>query len=371
MAVYFVYKALAHPEGGTNNYVTPFSLKERLLHVKEAERTLGATIPWLCDTMDNDLKHALGDRPNSEFIIAPDGKLVRMRDWSSPETLRADLEELVGKVKNPTRVSDLNLKIETTPKPAASGVVKRVSLPGQGQPLLVEPKESKTPYYVKLRAEADGNLLRSGNGKLYLGFHLDPIYHVHWNNLAKPLSFTIADAKGIKVTPETGTGPKVEQESDIDPREFIVDVDSEESADSFELTVKYFACNDEQGFCIPVTQTYVVNLQQDRDGGQARRSGSRGGRPGGSGQSRGGQSGSGRPGERSPQGGRPPGGFSVERLMSFDRNKDGKVSRSEMPEPLRRMHDRADSNGDDAIDEKEARTIESRSRGRSPQQRPR
>lgn len=316
--------------------------------------------------MDNDLKHALGDRPNSEFIIDPDGKLVRMRDWSSPATLRSDLEELVGKVENPTRVSDLNLKIETTPKPAASGVVKRVSLPGQGQPLLVEPKESKTPYYVKLRAEADGDLLRSGNGKLYLGFHLDPIYHVHWNNLAKPLSFTIADAKGIKVTPATGTGPKVEQESDIDPREFIVDVDSEESADSFELTVKYFACNDEQGFCIPVTQTYVVNLKQDRDGGQARRSGSRGGRPGGSR-----QSGSGRPGERSSQGGRSQGGFNVERLMSFDSNKDGKVSRDEMPEPLRRMLDRADSNGDDAIDEKEARAIQSRFRGRSPQQRPR
>jgi hypothetical protein len=365
VAVYFVYKALAHPEGGTNNYVTPFTLEERLLHVKEAERTLGATIPWLCDTMDNDLKHALGDRPNSEFIIDPDGKLVRMRDWSSPATLRADLEELVGKVKNPTRVSDLDLKIETTPKPAAKGVVKRVSLPGQGQPLLVEPKESKTPYYVKLRAEADGDLLRSGNGKLYLGFHLDPIYHVHWNNLAKPLSFTIAEAKGIKVTPETGTGPKVEQESDIDPREFIVDVDSEKSADTFELTVKYFACNDEEGFCIPVTQTYVVNLKQDRDGGQAQRSGSRGGSGGSS------QSGSGRPGERSPQGGRSPGGFSVERLMGYDKNKDGKVSRNEMPAQMRRMLDRADSNGDDAIDEKEAKAIESRFRGRSPQRRPR
>ena len=290
-----------------------------------------------------------------------------MRDWSSPETLRADLEELVGKVKNPTRVSDLDLTIETSPKPAAKGVVERVSMPEQGQPLLVEPKESKTPYYVKLRAEADKDLLRSGNGKLYLGFHLDPIYHVHWNNLAKPLSFTIAEAKGIKVTPETGTGPKVEQESDIDPREFIVEVevDSEESADAFELTVKYFACNDEQGFCIPVTQTYVVTFKQDRDGGQARRTGSRGG------SDRGGQTGSGRPGERSPQGGRSPGGFSVERLMSYDKNKDGKVSRDEMPAQMRRMLDRADSNNDDAIDEKEARAIESRFRGRSPQQRPR
>ena len=183
MQVYFVYKSLAHPEGGSNNFIAPFTLAERLLHVKEAEKTLGATVPWLCDTIENDLKHALGDRPNSEFVLDPDGKVVVMRDWSNPDTLRNDLEKLVGKIEHPTRVSDLNLKIEATPKPAASGVVKRVALPAQGQPLLVEPQKSTTPYYVKLRAEADQDLLRSGTGKLYLGFHLDSIYHVHWNNL--------------------------------------------------------------------------------------------------------------------------------------------------------------------------------------------
>jgi len=337
--------------------VTPFTLKERLLHVQEAKKTLGATVPWLCDTIDNDLKHALGDRPNSEFVIDPDGKIVVMRDWSNPSTLRSDLEKLVGAVDNPTQVSDLHLKIETTPKPAASGIVKRVSLPNQGQPLLVEPQESKTPYYVKLRAEADNDLLRSGKGKLYLGFHLDPIYHVHWNNLAKPLTWEVTSAEAVSVTPAKGTGPKIDAESDIDPREFIVDVVADRDAGPFEVTVKYFACNDEQGFCIPVTQTYSVTLKQDRDGGQARRSG--GGRgPGGR-----------APGGRRPPGGAP-GGFSVARLMSYDKNKDGKVSRDEMPRQMTRMLDRADSNNDDAIDEKEAEAMATRFRQRSPQQRP-
>lgn len=358
MQVFFVYKALAHPEGGSSPFVTPFTLKERLLHVQEAKKTLGATVPWLCDTIDNNLKHALGDRPNSEFVIDPDGKIVVMRDWSNPNTLRDDLVKLVGMVENPTRVSDLDLKIETTPKPASSGVVKRVSLPQQGQPLLVKPQESKTPYYVKLRAEADNDLLRSGKGKLYLGFHLDPIYRVHWNNLAKPLSWEVTSAEAVSVAPTTGTGPKVEAQADIDPREFIVDVDANRDAGPFEITVKYFACNDEQGFCIPVTQKYTVALQQDRDGGQARRSG--GGRG---------------PGGRPPNGGRPSGGppgrFSVARLMAHDKNKDGKVSRDEMPRQLTRMLDRADSNGDDAIDEKEAKAMEARFRQRSPQQRPR
>lgn len=349
MQVFFVYKALAHPEGGSNSYVTPFNLKERLLHVKEAEKTLGATIPWLCDTMDNDLKHALGDRPNSEFVLDPDGKIVVMRDWSRPDTLRADLERLVGPIENPTRISDLDLKIETTPKPAASGVVKRTSLPGQGQPLVVIPEESSRPFYVKLRAEADQNLLRTGRGQLYLGFHLDPIYHVHWNNLAKPLSWEANLPDGASMTPDAGTGPKVDAESDIDPREFVVDVKAERLSEPIEVTVKYFACNDEEGFCIPVTQKYSVELKQDRDGGRANRSGSR--RPPGGGQPR-------------PGGGRPGGGFSVERFMQFDRNRDGKVSRQEMPPQMQRMLDRADSNKDGAIDRNEAKQIEERMRRR-------
>ena len=355
MQVYFVYKSLAHPEGGTNSFVTPFTLEERLLHVKEAERQLGASIPWLCDTMDNDLKHALGDRPNSEFIIDPDGKIVVMRDWSNPETLRADLEKLVGRVENPTRIADLGLKIETTAKPAASGVVKRVTLPAQGQPLVVEPQKAKTPFYVKLRAEADRDVLQSGKGKMYLGFHLDPIYHVHWNNLAKPLSYEITTPDGMTVTPAKGTAPKVEAESDIDPREFVVDVDAPRRSDSFEVSVKYFACNDEKGFCIPVTQTYVVKLEQDRDGGQARRSGSRS-RPGGGGPP--GFAGPGAPGRR------PPGGFTVERFMRHDRDNDGKVSARELPQQLRRILERADSNDDGAIDRDEAKRIEERFRQR-------
>ena len=94
---YYIYKALAHPE--TNGYVTPFNLKERLMHVAEAKRTLGSRFSWICDSMDNDLKHALGDRPNSEFVVDPKGEIVVSRSWSSPNELREDLANLVGEVK--------------------------------------------------------------------------------------------------------------------------------------------------------------------------------------------------------------------------------------------------------------------------------
>ena len=56
---------------------------------------LGSDIPWLCDSIANDLKHALGDRPNSEFVIDPQGRIVRRRAWSRPADLRKDLEELM------------------------------------------------------------------------------------------------------------------------------------------------------------------------------------------------------------------------------------------------------------------------------------
>ena len=171
---YYIYKTLAHPEN--DGYIQPFTLKERLMHVKEAQRMLGSDITWICDSMSNDLKHALGDRPNSEFIIDPEGKVARSRTWSSPSAVRQDLEQLVGSIENPTRVSDLNLRTQSPPKVAASGVVSRPQLPDRMRAIMIEPKQSAQPYYMKLRAEVEDQVLREGEGKLYLGFHVDPIY---------------------------------------------------------------------------------------------------------------------------------------------------------------------------------------------------
>ena len=325
------------------------------MHVAEAKKTLGATVPWLVDSMANDLKHAMGNRPNSEFIIDPDGNIVVMRDWSNPDTLRADLEQLVGKVESPTRVADLDLKIETTPKPAASGVVERIRLPGRMTALQVDPQAGSHPFYVKLRAEVDQDVLSGDKGRMYLGFHLDPLYHVHWNNLARPLSFEIAKTDGIQFSPGTGTGPKVEAEADIDPREFLIDVEPG-AARQFELTVRYFACNDEKGFCIPVTQSYVVHLERDRDAGSPRRSGSsRGG---------GGRPQAGRPGGQPRRGDGPAGGFTADWLLGMDRNGDGRLSKEELPGQMRERMSRMDADGDGFIDRSEAEALERRFRQR-------
>ena len=61
--------------------------------------------------------------------------------------------------------------------------------------------------------------------------------------------------------------------------------------------------------------------------------------------------------------------------MSHDENGDGKVTEDEMPQRMRRLLDRADTNNDGAIDEKEAKAIAEHKRryrrrdGRGPDRR--
>ncbi len=251
--------------------MAPFTLEERLMHVHEAKKRLGATIPWICDSISNDLKHALGDASNSEFVFGPDGKIVRLRDWSNPETLRKDLEELVAKVDNPTRASDLKLSFKPPEAPvAARGVVPRIQTPGGMQPVIAEPQAGESPFYVKLRVEVESQVLQGRSGKMYLGFNMDRLYKVHWNNLAAPIKYTITAPEGITVSPQAGEGPKVKEEGDVDPREFLIAVEGASRDKPIEVSVKYFACNDEQGWCKPVTQKYIVRIQRDRDGGKRR-----------------------------------------------------------------------------------------------------
>ncbi|MCP5110037.1 MAG: hypothetical protein GY953_04305, partial [bacterium] len=273
----YIYKALAHPE--LDGYVKPLTLAERLMHIKEAKRTLGSEIIWICDAMDNRLKHAIGDAPNSEYLLDPDGKIASMRAWSSPADLRKDLEGLVGPVENPTLVADLGMKTAEPPKAAPTGVVERVKMPGQMRALKVEPQlaSTKHPYYVKLRAEVGREVLRDGKGKMYLGFHLDPLYGVHWNNQVAPVQYELFPPDGVTISPAKGNGPKVEVEADADPREFLLDVEFAEGSPSVPLKFRYFACTDKM--CIPVTQAYTVHFEADRDGGAAQRGPRRG--PGG------------------------------------------------------------------------------------------
>ena len=283
--------------------------------------------------MANDLKHALGDRPNSEFIISPEGRILVARSWSDPETLRADLEKLIGKTKTITSPSDLNRKTKAAPaSKIASGIVPRTEKPEGAMAVIVRPispkgekEQAKETFYIKLRAEADRGLMDQGKGKLHIGFHLDPVHTVHWNNLADPLHFEFKTTKGIKLSTSKGSAPKVKTPSDIDPREFLIEIDSSTGRieQPLELTVSYFACDDEEGWCRAVTHRYEIELRRDRDAGSVRSPGAGRGldrrqRPGG---------GRGGFGQRR----RPDAGQMLERM---DANGDGAISLEEARGPM-------------------------------------
>ncbi len=128
--------------------------------------------------MANDLKHAIGNRQNSEYLLNPEGQLLRACAWSGPDQLRRDLEEFSGPVESPTRVSDLNLTIRPAPEHAPAGMVPRIVKPGIYRTVVSKPQlaATKEPFYTKLRAEAEQSLLTKGAGKLYRAFQIDPLH---------------------------------------------------------------------------------------------------------------------------------------------------------------------------------------------------
>lgn len=267
---FFIYKALAHPELA-GHYVQPFTLEERLAQARQAEQRFGTQIPWVVDAMDNRLKHALGDRPNSQFLVDPDGVIVRKRAWANPAQVRKDLEELVGPVEHITREEDLHLELSLpTESPAPRGVVTRIARPNM-LPIIVEPQidPNGQPFFAKLRAEADAGLLADSSGRLYLGFHLDPLHNAHWNNLNEPLSFQIETVDGVELDRWEAAADKVDVATDADPREFLLTVEAWPSDKTLRLTVTYFACVGDES-CHAVRQEYELNCQRDTDGGGAR-----------------------------------------------------------------------------------------------------
>ena len=351
---YYIYKALAHP--GLSGYIRPHTLEERLMHIEEAKRTLGSEITWLADSMENELRHAIGNAPNSEYVLDPEGKIVRMRRWSDPQTLRQDLSELIGPIEDPTQVSDLNLKTAPPPKLAPTGIVARLQRQGRFQALIAKPQldPGKDPFYVKLRAEADQDLLNKGKGKLYLGFFLDPLYEVHWNNEVAPVRYEVFAPDGMVLTPKTHAGPEIEEDADADPREFLLEVDRGDSTEPVRMVFHYFACTEK--WCKPVTQEYAMTWDLDRDAGRPI-GGGRGGFGGRGGPGFRGPGGPGSSGGRRGPGG--PGGF-LTRLLEYDLNDDERVSRDELPERMQQSFEFMDANQDGFLDESDMEEMRKR-----------
>lgn len=252
----------------------PVTIAERLAHVSAAKQKLGTRIPWLADTMENDLKHAFGDRNNSEFVISPEGKVLIARAWSDPVTLRSDLEKLVGKAETLTGISDLDRpesKVDTARSKVATGIVPRLERPAGSEALVVKalPSAKDLPLYLKLRAEAPKSLGRDGSGTMHLSFSLDPIHRTHWNNLAPAMRYSISSSGDTAITPSSGEAAKITAaDADRDPRDFLVEVKLGESREPVRISVSFFACDDDDKWCNAITQEFEINWEVDRDAGR-------------------------------------------------------------------------------------------------------
>ena len=268
---YYVYKTVEH--SGVNGFVEPFSLEERLKHVAIAKSRLKTEIPWICDNMQNDTKHLFGGAPNGEYVLDPEGKIVRKRFWSDATTLRSDLEALVGKSEKTTAIKDVTAGFDVNEaKPrtekVASGVMPKVELPANLFPLKMDPLPSDHPFFAKLRVEATRGV-REGTGRLHFVLSLDPLYGVHWNNLAGKVQIDLQGTDIVKFPYDGIVSKKIAAEADIDPRHFLIDINSSEITPetSFRVKVIYHVCDDDETFCVDVEQEYQVYLDVNRDGG--------------------------------------------------------------------------------------------------------
>lgn len=272
--------------------------------------------------MDDMFSSAFGGPPNGEFLIDPEGKIVRQKFWSNPQTLRSDLIKFVGDVENPTAAADALPPFEIPKRDIASGVVPRISLPSGLLPLVLKPMESEFPAFAKLRIEGTSNLLgENQKGLLFVGVYLDPIYKVHWNNRAGKVQVKINTPAGMNATQSDFESPEVKENADIDPRQFLLELDRAGIEKPVTISVTYTVCDDAETFCQTVTQDYEVEFRSTRELGS-------------------------RPGVFMP------GMFA--RTADLDRNGDGIIKGDEFPENEATIYlSHMDSNLDGEIDTQE------------------
>ena len=266
---FYIYRNLMHPEN--NGYIKPFHKKERLRHTQLAKELLQTAAPWVYDGMDNQTAMALAStNSNSVFIFSKAGEEIYQGSISQPEPFRDALIQLAGPIELPCRLEDLPAPTLQPINMLKAQYVQRAKISIESdnfRPLQIRPKDSRLPFYVKARVEADEELLSTGNGKIYLGFHIDPLYRVKWNNLGEPLKYALKSPQGV-VAPSINTAPRVSAAAtDEEPREFILQARKLDLNKPISLEVTY-SVHTSAKRNVEVTQYYLIYLQKDTFGGK-------------------------------------------------------------------------------------------------------
>lgn len=267
---YYIYRHLKHPEN--HGYLKPFNLKERSRQAQIASEELLTGISWLYDPMDNQTAKALSTEVDDHvFVFNRKGAELYSGPISDAETLRKTLTKEVGEIKAPTHPDTLPISALKPINTLKTRLVKGVIIDPKKQtftPLQIAPHPSKKPYYAKLRIEATDELLQTGNGTLYLGFHIDPLYNASWNNIADPIRYNLHTAHGV-VAPSLNSAPKVKSQStDSEPREFLLQARNLDISQPLTLQVSYSIHSHKSKKNIQVQQQYKIYLNKDPYGGQ-------------------------------------------------------------------------------------------------------
>jgi EF hand len=260
---FYFYKQLRHPE--LDGYMQAQNMSERLLQLAEARKKLGTKVPWIADTMDDDMRKGLRSGSWSVYLISPKGEVVYASGRIDANGLRSALSKAVGPVATPTKASDLNLPQIVRP----ASFVNEDSELGVARPdglsiVTIIATETEETYYVKLRAEADDALLNTGTGRLFLGFYPDPIHHAYWNNLTEPMKYKLTLPEGVVASPAEASSQKATGDKDTKPRQFWVDISSDKPFDEIGLKLDYFGCTSEM--CLPLTHEYTIKMENENRG---------------------------------------------------------------------------------------------------------
>ena len=113
--VVVLYTIEAHPTGedspyrpGRGPWVGPANEREKILHPQPKSiedrialaqdmrdrLTLGESVTWLVDTMDNEAWKKLGGGPNMGLLIDTQGKVVAKHGWLDPKSMRESVEAM-------------------------------------------------------------------------------------------------------------------------------------------------------------------------------------------------------------------------------------------------------------------------------------
>jgi len=270
---FYIYRALRHPEN--HGYLQPFIIQERIRQAQIARTRLLTRVPWLCDGMNNQVTLSLTEgRDFNVFLFSSDGEERYAGSLDNRTALLNALNNIVG--EPPTRTA-LNAMDKPDIQPleiAPPNLLDRTRFNPNTDPffpLRIMPIASQSPFYVKLRAEGNGRLLQSGNGRLYLGFHMDPLYEAQWDNNASPLTYTLQTVSGT-VAPASDSAPVIRlARYDTEPREFTLSTRRLDLSNPLMLQVDYTVYLPRPGRSVNISQRYAIYMERDPLGGDAYR----------------------------------------------------------------------------------------------------